>query len=569
MKQNKHILLIILIFSLMTVMSSASLSYAQNEENQEKPAANTENLKNTSLVDTLNTLIAGRQDIIEQIKLKKHERKNAISQEDKDNLSKEITALNNKLQSIEKDIQSLVFGMDMEAVFKKEKKKFVWKDELFKLVTPIVQMLEKITERPRKIQKLRTEIENYKEQLAAMKKALKNLDSFLKKLNETDKRLKNELIKMEEVWQKKVDQHEDHLTVANVKLNELLKEKKSFFESSQEVMKSFFKSRGRNFILAILAFISVFLILRYCHRLIYKYSPIYKAEKRNVYMRLVDVIYHILTILCSTGALFFILYISADWVLLSFAIIFVLALAWTAKEGIPLYWKQIQLMLNLGSVKEGERITYLGVPWRVISLNLYTTLENPSLTTKTIRVPLKEMLGLNSRPVAENEGWFPAKLGEWVILSDGTRGEVITQTPEVVELKLRGGSIKVYSTQDYLSMNPVNISVDFRIKVLFGLDYNLQEVITTKIPEQLTEALKSGLKKMGHKEAIKNLKVEIDSAGASSIDLVIIADFSGKAAPLYNAIKRAIQKLTIEACTENNWSIPYPQIVVHSAEQAG
>ncbi len=565
MNQHKWISIIILIFLFIPGLSSTSLVYARNETNQNKSA----NEQKTSLVDTLNTLIARRLDVIEQLKLKKHERKKTISQEEKATLNEEITDLNNRLHNIEKDIQSLVFGMDMESIFEKQEKKFVWKDELFKVLTPIIQMLERVTERPRKIQKLRSEIQRYKKQLDAMYLALKNLNSFFEKIDDKDRRLKNKLLKMREIWQKKIARHEDHLTVSKFKLNELLKERKSIFESSQEIMKSFFKSRGKNFILAILAFISVFLILRYCHRLIYKYSPIYKAEERNVYMRLVDVVYHILTIVGSTAALFFILYISADWVLLSFAIIFVLGIAWTAKEGIPIYWKQIQLMLNLGSVKEGERIIYLGVPWRVISLNLYTTLENPFLTTKNIRVPLKEMLGLNSRPVAENEGWFPSKLGEWVILSDGTRGEVITQTPEVVELKLRGDSIKAYSTQDYLGMNPLNISADFRLKVLFGLDYNLQEVITTKIPEQLAKFLKNGLEKMGHKENMKNLKVEVESAGASSIDLVIIADFSGKAAPLYNSIKRAIQKLTIEACTENNWSIPYPQIVVHSADQAG
>ncbi len=175
--------------------------------------------------------------------------------------------------------------------------------------------------------------------------ALKNLNSLFEKIDDKDRRLKNELLKMREIWQKKIARHEDHLTVSKFKLNELLKERKSIFESSQEIMKSFFKSRGKNFILAILAFISVFLILRYCHRLIYKYSPIYKAEERNVYMRLVDVVYHILTIVGSTTALFFILYISADWVLLSFAIILFWALPGQQKKEFPYTGSRFSLCL--------------------------------------------------------------------------------------------------------------------------------------------------------------------------------------------------------------------------------
>jgi len=61
--------------------------------------------------------------------------------------------------------------------------------------------------------------------------------------------------------------------------------------------------------------------------------------------------------------------------------------------------------------------------------------------------------------------------------------------------------------------------------------------------------------------------VEVECAGASSLDLLIIADFLGRAAPFHNILRRAIQKFTIEACTANGWNIPFTQMVIHKADQ--
>ncbi len=63
-----------------------------------------------------------------------------------------------------------------------------------------------------------------------------------------------------------------------------------------------------------------------------------------------------------------------------------------------------------------------------------------------------------------------------------------------------------------------------------------------------------------------NLRVEFQSAGASSLDIVVIADFKGSQAPIYNRLRRAIQRWCVDACTENNWDIPFPQLTVHKGE---
>jgi hypothetical protein len=54
--------------------------------------------------------------------------------------------------------------------------------------------------------------------------------------------------------------------------------------------------------------------------------------------------------------------------------------------------------------------------------------------------------------------------------------------------------------------------------------------------------------------------VEFAVANSSSLDLVVIADFDGALGDLYNRLRRAIQRWCVDACTENGWEIPFPQM---------
>ena len=62
------------------------------------------------------------------------------------------------------------------------------------------------------------------------------------------------------------------------------------------------------------------------------------------------------------------------------------------------------------------------------------------------------------------------------------------------------------------------------------------------------------------------LNVEFQSANTSSLDLVVLADFKGAQAPLYNRLRRAIQRWCVDACTENNWEIPFTQLTLHNRD---
>lgn len=517
-------------------------------------------------IETLNTLILNRREIAEQIRVLKQERDRAKSEEEKAAANGALDQLRTKLADIESDLESIATGVDMESFLSKPKEKIDWKEELLTLVTPLLSELKQATDRPRQLERLRGEIQYQKHQLATVTSAIGHVDALLKTKRKGDARLKASLTEIREKWVEREQQISDRLKVNEYQLDKLLSQRQSLFETSQEAMKVFFKSRGKNFVFAAAAFIAAFFIMRYTHRLVYRYSPIHRAGQRTFFIRVTDVAYHILTAVGATCALLFVLYTVGDWLLLSFAIIFILGIAWTAKAGMPIFWRQVQLMLNLGTVRENERILFNGVPWRVVSLNVYAMLENPALKPSLLRVPLRDLLDLNSRVFDPEEPWFPCHIHEWVVLSDGTWGQVVSQSPEMVQLALRGGGRITYQTPDFLGLSPRNLSRNFRIKILFGLDYALQARITREIPEQLEAFLKERMSETGYFPDMIALKVEMAEAGASSLDLAILADFEGKLAPYYRILHRLLTRLIVDACNEHGWNIPFPQITVHTPE---
>jgi hypothetical protein len=222
-------------------------------------------------------------------------------------------------------------------------------------------------------------------------------------------------------------------------------------------------------------------------------------------------------------------------------------------------------MLNIGAVREGERMMYEGVPWLVKHINVHSTLENPDLGVR-IRLPIEALLDKTSRPFHPSESWFPCRKNDWVILSDGVRGCVTALSHEMVELVMRGGARKTYQTEDFLSLAPLNLSMNFRLKVPFGISYTLQKEATGRVPDQLAAFIESRMEEEGYKKDLLNLRVEFANAGTSSLDLVVIADFDGTRAPLYNRITRAIQRWCVDAATLHGWEIPFPQLDIHQKE---
>ncbi|MGA1842737.1 MAG: hypothetical protein ACMUIU_19135 [bacterium] len=521
--------------------------------------------KNTTTIITLDVIVKSIETLKDRLREKEEGLRSAKIEDQRLKIFNEISEINTRIEALDKNFEAIATGVDLTMFTTVPKERFDLKDELQDLLSPIIQEIKNMTKHPREIEKLRNNIAYYQERIPVIEKGIHNIQGYIEVSK--DERLKEYLKNLKKDWSEKSQHFSNQLSVAQYQLAEKLKESKSFVKSIQNISRAFFKSRGRNLVLSLLAFLFVWLLFHFMYNVLNKIISKKKSEKRSIYARVISLIYHLLTFAAATGALLLVLYVSGDWVLLGLAIIFIFGMAWTTRQALPRFWDQVKLLLNLGPVKEKERIVYNGLPWKVQSLNLFTLLINSALKGGKIHLPLRALIGMHSRPYHQEEPWFPCKEGDWVILADGTYGKISNQTPEIVELVLLGGSHKTYPTLEFLKQNPENISTNFRLNVTFGIDYQHQPVSTREIPETFQKILKEGLYNEGYEKDILNLRVEFKEAGPSSLDMEILADFSGRVAKDYNFLKRAIQRICVEVCNKNGWIIPFTQLTIHTAEK--
>ena len=525
---------------------------------QPAPAAEQVKADAQKTILTLTGIVQAIAALQEKSNDKAQELQAADTDDQKTRLGAELQELTKRADALAKDFESIATGVDLESFTPQPRKSFDWKEELQQILTPFIEEMKRVTARSREIERFRNEAATAQNQLAIVRSALANVNPL--QTQATAPKLTAQLRAVAQNWRDKQQELENQLAIAQYRLDDKLKEERPLVESAQEVLRLFFKSRGRNLLLALLAFLLIFLLFRGLHRVIFRprppRKPTLKPRKRTFYMRLIDVLYYILTFLGATMGLLGVLYLSGDWVLLALALIFLFGLAWTAKQALPLFWEQVKLLLNLSTVRENERVILNGLPWKVATLNLNSRLHNPALKGGLVRLPLRELVKLQSRPFYKHEPWFPCQEQDWVLLADGTFGQVALQTPEMVQLVLLGGSRKTYPTLAFLRQHPNNLSADFRLNLTVSLDYQQHARNVPDVLEKLQAALQAELAQKGYQQTLRNLTVEFKAATATVLDVAIIADFAGPAAKDYDLLSRLLPRLAVAACQQHGWALP-------------
>lgn len=507
----------------------------------------------TSIIELENTLkkrIAAKTEILND----------SSSETEKEAILQEIKKLDKQLDEVSFDFEKIATGVDIALFSEKKVESFNWKNEVLSLVEPGIKELKLLTLKARQKTKVKEEIGHYEKLIPIADNAIENIGKLMAEAS--DKTLKTNLELLLPEWKSIKEQFENKQKIAKMRLFQMDNEAKSMVESSRIFIRDFFKTRGFYLFLALFACIAVVVLFRLLYLSVKKVVPVFKLESRPFYIRMIELGFKLATVIFSLFAMIFVFYTAEDWVLLSLTIVFFLGLGWTVKNALPRLWHQSRLILNVGAVREGERIVYNDIPWLVKNINVFTRLYNPSLDME-LRLPIEALLDQVSRPVGAHEPWFPCRKNDWVILSDGIRGKVTSLSNEMVELVQRGGARKFYQTMDFLGLSPLNLSTGFRLKVTFGVGYDHQRDAVDLIPEAIEHHVRNQLEAENYLNNLVNLRVEFEQAGASSLDLVVIADFDGGVADLYNRLKRAIQRWCVSACTENEWEIPFPQLTVH------
>ena len=333
-----------------------------------------------------------------------------------------------------------------------------------------------------------------------------------------------------------------------------------------ETLKQLFTGRLLNLLLAVLAAAVVYGLFWKLNQL-YSRAVLRRGRNPQLATRMVHLALVIFASLLALLAGMGVLYAQGDWILLGLLIILIIGLALVLQRSLPSYLTEARLMLNIGPVREGERVIYQGLPWRVQSLRLQATLINPLLSGGVLRLPLRELTPLISRVANEREPWFPSREDDYLILNDDTYGQVILQTPETVQLRI-ATAIKSFPTAAFLDLCPKNLSLEgFSVVLRFGVDYQHQADVTGAIRETLEQELAAGLQQEPEGKYMQGLVVEFAEAGASSLDFIAFASFTPEAAATYPHLRRLLQGIAVDACNKHGWVIPFNQMTVHLARE--
>lgn len=516
-----------------------------------------------SSVDSLRTIAEPLATSLSELRKLQDELERAESEDSKGEIRSRIEAERERVGKLRENFRDIVGGSEAAEYEGETAEGTGIQEQISELVQPVLSEMREATSGPRQLDKLRKSLDAWQERKKKTDAVIARIDALISKGG--GETLLSELKSARSLWAGRQAEAISQIAVLKVQIDERTKDQRSLWEVLSTGFSEFFRSRGMNLLIAILTAAAGFIAVRRTYAWLRRISPFHRKGKGNFSGRLADVLAMAISVLVALFALIAVFYLRNDWLLLTLVVIFLIGVAWAGKTTIPPYLEQIRMILNLGSVREGERVVYNGLPWNVTSLGFYTLFTNPNLQGGLLRIPIRDVMAMVSRPVAPREVWFPTEADDWVILSDGTFGKTITQTPDQVVVLQLGGSMKTYPTADFLKLAPENLSHGFRLSVTFGIDYRHRAEATASIPEIFQQALNEGLTATCGRDAVRSVQTEFAAAAASSLDYTVLADFDGSVAHRYMALRRKIQAICVDVCNANGWGIPFPQITVHQA----
>ena len=505
------------------------------------------------------SLAASREDLnrlLEEARLSQ-------SEEAKKEVELRITAARERLAQYRGQFRDIVGGVESSAFEVEEEIEVTLQEQFSELLEPLVGALREPTSRLRETEGMRDSLEKWSDRSQKSARVLARIDDLAKAV--ADPQVKSELEAARRVWADRQTEAAGQSRILGLRIAEREMTTPSLWESFSRMFSEFWKNRGLNLLIALIVAVVGFMAVRRGYQWLRSTRWFRHNEKVTLTGRVSDLLSVVVAVLVATVAVLLVFYLRGDWLLLTLVAVLLIGAAWAGKTALPPYVEQIRMLLNMGVVREGERVVYQELPWKVKSLGFFTTFSNPDLEGGELRIPLLSVMKMISREADPKEPWFPSRKDDWVILTEGTYGKVVRQTPEQVTLVKLGGSLITYPTVEFLALMPENLSHGFRVTSVFGIDYGHQSIATDEVVEILTEALFEKLTNDYGKDGVRSVKVEFQSAGASSLNYAVLADFGGDLASRYRQLERKVQQLCVEVCNEQDWVIPFPQLTLHQS----
>lgn len=518
---------------------------------------------NTDTKESLRRVLAARRQLEIDLRARQDELRSEASRGREDEIEGEIQILSRELSDLTRSFSELASGVDPISIEPDQTDEEIeLTREVRDLLGPLLNELKRATSRPREIDRLRTEITEIEERLDKITDARSRIDRLSRSVQ--DPELTTALGTETRSWMRRRSALETQLQVAQQKLDLRLGESQTIGQAVENLFQLFFKSRGRNLLLALLATLAFLLGIRRL-RTFLSGRPTLSRRSESFEGRVFSLLYSAFSVVGAILVFLVALYFFGDWVLLILMLLLILGLIWTSKQAIPRFWAQAVLILGMGPVREHERVFYQGLPWRIESISFYTILMNPALVGGTIRIPIDDLSDLRSREYDSDEPWFPTHQGDIILMSDGRAAEVELQSVEVVRLRMPGESRTIIPTQDFAGRSIEKLNDGYRIDIQFGLDYGDQAAITTTMRDVLEEGILEKWRGSGWNESFLSAAVEFKEASASSLDYYVRVDFDGTSAFEIQAQARQLARFCVDICNEQGWVIPFTQLTLHVA----
>ena len=193
----------------------------------------------TEMAETIST-------ITEEIRDREKRMNKAGSEEEKKNHARYLTELNDRLKNTKNDFSVLTTGIDYDSFLKKEGKEVEWDKELKEIFSPIIVELKETTERPRKMERLRSDIMYFEKRIPQVQKASADLNKFLQKAR--DRKVRARLKSWKDYWDQLEKEFTSQLEADKSQLLQLENERKSLLASFKVFFDSFIKHRGKSLI---------------------------------------------------------------------------------------------------------------------------------------------------------------------------------------------------------------------------------------------------------------------------------------------------------------------------------
>lgn len=571
------IIFLLLVFNTLVLAQKSDQSMENKAEQEVVEQTDEEKIESEFEQIKVERLKRIRSELVE-LKSKIYTTRKKLKEEDLDMVSK-IQA-DSKLSAYENEYIKKRFAFIetiTEINLKEEKKKEQKADflgDIQQILSPAMNSFKQISERPRQIQELKEEAASINRRLSNALSAQKRLDNFIK--NNEDRTLKRKLNDSKKSIKKLVKELEIEQEDLTFKIRKIEKDQEPFISTFSTLILDFFKTKGLNLFLATVVFIGVFWGFRVSQPRVIALIlfRINRSDKKEMYgwvIRPIRVLYNVFSVIFAFFLAIITLYALNDWVLVTFILFTLAALVWSSKQYLPAFLEQSKIVLNLGAIRESERVIFNGIPWQIKSLGYYCHLYNPVLSGGFMRVNTKELLNLTSRRVIEKEPWFPTKTGDWIEM-DGLYGQVILQSPENVIIRQVGEEKTIIKASDFYQMSPQNLSNGYEISFGFGVDYTHQAILFDEvIPNFERELIENFIAKHADiKDSIREFFIDFMQAGASSLDIGIFLRLEGNAASKKTILSRSLQTELVKLCNKYDYIIPFNQLTVHmNNEQAG